>query len=146
MEPLRPRLASIQEGLAGREDLYSAVRPMAADYLWFGTGPGTFETVSQLYLPPDVYRRPQLHNDWLETRITFGRCGSALLALAFIVVLARWFAGGGIQAGTPIVLLTWLALGGCLVHARFDFPFQVHSILFLVVVIGAVLFCVSRRG
>jgi len=34
---------------------------------------------------------------------------------------------------------------GCLVHAGFDFPFQVHSIAFLFVVECAILFTVSRR-
>jgi O-antigen ligase len=142
---LKPRLADLNDGLEGREELYVAAGPMAADYPWFGTGPGTFETVSQLYPRPDTYWPPQLHNDWLETRITFGRIGSALLALAFVVVLLRWFTSGGIHGGRRFVLLTWLALAGCLVHARFDFPFQIHSILFLVVVIGAMLFGVSRR-
>lgn len=138
-------MVDLDEGLAGREALYAAARPMAADYPWFGTGPGTFETVSQLYPRPDAYWRPQLHNDWLETRITFGRIGSALLLLAFAIVLLRWFAPGGIHGGRRFVLLTWLALAGCFIHARFDFPFQVHSILFLVVVIGAMLFVLSRR-
>lgn len=142
---LRPRMADLDGGLEGREALYAAARPMAADYPWFGTGPGTFETVSQLYPRSDAYWRPQLHNDWLETRITFGRIGCALLALAFAVVLLRWFAPGGIHGGRRFVLLTWLALAGCFVHARFDFPFQVHSILFLVVVLGAMLFVLSRR-
>jgi len=42
-------------------------------------------------------------------------------------------------------VLTWLALAGCLVHARFDFPFQVHSILFLFVVLGTILSTLSHR-
>ena len=32
-----------------------------------------------------------------------------------------------------------LALAGCLVHARFDFPLQIHSILFLFLLIAAML-------
>ena len=68
--------------------MYDLARPMAADYPLFGTGPGTFETVFQLYRPrPETYWPAQLHNDWLETRITFGWLGSGLIALAF--------AGGG---------------------------------------------------
>ena len=119
---------------------------MAADYPVFGTGPGTFETVSQLYRPNnDCNWWAQLHNDWLETRITFGWAGSALIALAFATVLARWFARGGICGGRRFVVLMWLALGGCLVHARFDFPFQMHSVLFLFLILCAILFTVSRR-
>ena len=143
---LKPRLARFDDGLEGREALCAAARPIAADYPWFGTGPGTFEMVSQMYPRPDVFWPPQLHNDWLETRITFGWCGCALLASALVLVLLRWFLPGGIYCGRRLVLLTWLALAGCLVHARFDFPFQVHSILFLVVVLSAMLFCASRRA
>lgn len=142
---LKPRMDSANEDLAGREDLYTAARQMADDYPWFGTGPGTFETVSQLYPRPDVFWPAQLHNDWLETRITFGRLGSALVGLALGLVVFRWFIRGGIHGGRRFVGLTWLALVGCLAHARFDFPFQVPSILFLTVVICAVLFVLSRR-
>jgi len=81
----------------------------------------------------------------LETRITFGWVGSALIALAFATVVLRWFARGGIHGGRRFVLLMWLALGGCLVHARFDFPFQMHSIVFLFLVLCATLFNLSRR-
>ncbi|MCX6924597.1 MAG: O-antigen ligase family protein [Verrucomicrobia bacterium] len=143
---LKPRMANIQIGLAGRELNYDRARPIAADYPVFGTGPGTFESVSQLYRrSSEVNWFVQLHNDWLETRITFGWVGSGLIALAFATVVLRWFAGGGIHGGRRFVMLMWLALGGCLVHARFDFPFQIHSIVFLFLILCAVLFNLSRR-
>ena len=143
---LKPRMAMLSEGLQHREEMYDAARPMAADYPVFGTGPGTFATVSLLYpVPSETNWWVQLHNDWLETRITFGWVGSAMIALAFATVLLRWFARGGIQGGRCFVPLLWLALGGCLVHARFDFPFQMYSIVFLFLVLCAVLFNLSRR-
>jgi hypothetical protein len=143
---LEPRMATFQEGRQNRETLYDAFRPMAADYPVFGTGPGTWESVSQLYRTSMAAEWPaQLHNDWLETRITFGWVGSAMIALAFVTVVLRWFAHGGIHGGRRFVFLMWLALAGCLVHARFDFPFQIHSILFLFLVLCATLFCLSRR-
>ena len=43
------------------------------------------------------------------------------------------------------MILIWLALAGCLVHARYDFPFQVHSIVFLFLVLCAILFVLTRR-
>ena len=56
-------------------------KPMAADYPLFGTGPGTFGTVFQLYLISSAtYWPEQLHNDWLETRITFGWLGIGAVA------------------------------------------------------------------
>jgi hypothetical protein len=42
-------------------------------------------------------------------------------------------------------MLLWVSLGGCMVHARFDFPFQVHSVLALFLVLCAVLSCLSRQ-
>ncbi|MCX6923566.1 MAG: O-antigen ligase family protein, partial [Verrucomicrobia bacterium] len=110
---LKPRMASIDEGFQQREQAYDAARPMAADYPVFGTGPGTFESVSQLYRASTVDNwYVQLHNDWLETRITFGWVGSRLIALAFATVALRWFVGGGIHGGRRFVLLMWLALWG----------------------------------
>lgn len=143
---LKPRMAKLSEGFQQRERDYDRARPIAADYPVFGTGPGSFENVSKLYrISPEANWWAQLHNDWLETRITFGWVGSALIALAFATVLLRWFGGGGIYSGRRFVMLLWLALGGCLVHARFDFPFQMHSILFLFLILCAILFNLSRR-
>jgi hypothetical protein len=114
---------------------------MANDYPWFGIGPGTFESVFQLYrISPDTYWPAQLHNDWLETRITFGIVGSLLIAAAFSIcddalVCSR------MPARRPAIHDDlWLALAGCLAHARFDFPFQIYSILFLFLVLCAIAF------
>jgi hypothetical protein len=144
---LKPRMAQLSEGFEIRQAMYDAARPMAEDYPVFGTGPGTFETVfGQLYrTSTDTYWPAQLHNDWLETRITFGCLGSGLISLAFVAVVLRWFARGGIHGGRRFLILIWLALAGCLVHARFDFPFQVHSIVFLFLVLCAILFTLTRR-
>ncbi len=139
-------MAQLNEGFDTREDMYERARPMAEDYPWFGTGPGTFEPVFQLYRKStDTYWPAQLHNDWLETRITFGWVGSGLIALAFGVVVLRWFAPRGIHGGRRFIILIWLALAGCLAHARYDFPFQIHSIVLLFLVICAVLMNLTRR-
>ena len=143
---LKPRMAQLSEGFDVREDMYEKARPMATDYPLFGTGPGTFEPVFQLYLKSmDTYWPAQLHNDWLETRITFGWLGSGLIALAFVVVVLRWFTRGGIHGGRRFIILIWLALAGCLAHARYDFPFQIHSIVFLFLVVCAILINLTRR-
>jgi hypothetical protein len=142
---LGPRLAELNDGLDGREQMYDAARPIAHDFPVFGTGPGSFETVSQLYPRPDIFWPAQLHNDWLETRITFGWVGSALIALTFLCIILRWWLPGGIHGGRRFVVLTWLALGGCMLHARFDFPFQIHSTLFLFLLLCGILSILSRR-
>jgi len=143
---LKPRMTQLHEGFDAREEMFEAARPMAQDYPLFGTGPGTFASVFELYrISTERYWPAQLHNDWLETRITFGWVGSSLIALAFITVMSRWFARGGLHGGRRFMILMWLALGGALVHARFDFPFQIYSILFLFLVLCAVAFNLSRR-
>jgi hypothetical protein len=61
---LSPRLDEIGDGFGGREEMFAAARPMAADYPVFGTGPGTFATVFQLYrISNATYWPEQLHND-----------------------------------------------------------------------------------
>jgi O-antigen ligase len=145
-DALEPRMEQISEGFQDREEMYDAAQPMAADYPFFGTGPGTFATVFQLYRVSNAtYWPEQLHNDWLETRITFGWFGLALLLAALACAMLRWFAPGGIRGGRQFVILAWLALAACLIQARFDFPFQIHSIVFLFLLICAVLFSLGQR-
>jgi len=143
---LAPRMEQIGGGYLSREEMYEAAQPMTKDFPWFGSGPGTFATVFQLYrYSTETYWPEQLHNDWLETRITFGWAGFSLLVAALGCVGLRWFVPGGVRGSRRFVFLAWLGLGGCLVHARFDFPFQIHSTLFLFLVICALLFNLSRQ-
>jgi len=75
--------------------------------------------------------------------------GSAMIGLAFLVALMQSFARGGISGITgawQFVLLFWMALAGCLVHARFDFPLQIYSILFLFLLLCAILSTLSLRS
>ena len=146
-DALEPRMEQIGEGYQNREEMYVAAQPMAKDYPLFGTGPGTFGTVFELYrFSDETYWPEQLHNDWLETRITFGWSGFLLLLAALACVGLRWFVPGGVRGSRRFVVLAWLGVGGCLIFALFDFPFQVHSILFLFLVICAILFCLSRNS
>ena len=134
-DKLSPRMEQIGEGYSIREQMYVDARPMAADYPAFGTGPGTFGTVFQLYrISNETYWPEQLHNDWLETLITFGWTG-LLLALAALGCVAA----AGFFAPRRFAVMAGLALAGCLIHARFDFPLQIHSILFLFLLIAAML-------
>jgi O-antigen ligase len=146
-ENLAPRMDDLSEGYQNRAEMYDMARPMAQDYPWFGTGPGTFSTVFRLYLvTTDTYWPEQLHNDWLETRITFGMVGFALILAALVCVVARGFARSNVRVGRRFFVLAWLALAGCLVQALVDFPFQVHSVLFLFLLICATLFCLGRNS
>jgi O-antigen ligase len=145
-DALAPRMEEFEVGLEQREQMFDLARPMARDYPWFGTGPGTFGWVFQLYRgASDAYWPAQLHNDWLETRITFGTLGSVLIAGALVLILARWFLPGGIHGGRRLVIMMWLSLAGAMAHARWDFPFQIHSIVLLFVIWCGALVCLSRR-
>jgi O-antigen ligase len=144
---LAPRMKILREGFAAREGLYVTGRYMARDNALFGTGPGTFAAMYQLYRRAETDESlSYMHNDWLETVITFGRAGAAPIFLMLPLVFSHWFCSDGIHGNKYFVMLLWISLGGCLVHACFDFPFQVHSVVTLFLVLCAVLSCLSRRA
>ncbi len=136
---------SSKDYYSGRELTYQIAKKMLDDYPVYGTGPGTFNHVFQLYrTSADDYWPAQLHNDWLETAVTFGWAGFVMISLALICVLVQWFMPGGVNAPWPFASLLWISIAGCLVHARVDFPFQIYSVLFLAIVLCAVLFSISK--
>lgn len=146
---LGPRFeqTEFETSLEGRNSIYDMARPMADDCPLFGTGPGTFGPLFQLYRPDtEEYWPAQLHNDWLETLITFGVFGSVLIGLAFCIVLSHWFLARGIHGSWYLALLLWAALAGCLFYARYDFPFQIYSVVFLFLVLCSALFSLSHES
>jgi hypothetical protein len=144
---LKPRMARIEAGYEDRERTYQNAHPMAEDYPVYGIGPGAFVYVFQLYrVSTQTFWPAELHNDWLETRISFGWAGSGLIALALGLVLLSWFLPGGLAGQAPFTVMLWLAMAGCLVHARFDFPFKVYSVVFLFLIWCAMLLNVSRKS
>jgi hypothetical protein len=137
---------ALDEGWQIRSSSYEIARPMTEACPLFGTGPGTFEPLFQMYRPdPGENWWAQLHDDWLETLITFGWLGTTLILLALFTVLSHWFLAGGIHGSLPLMVLFWAALAGCLFYARYDFPFQIYSVLFLFLVLCAGLFTLSHR-
>jgi O-antigen ligase len=144
---LKERLRTVfADDLSGRVEIYENARKMAAEFSWFGSGPGTFASLYILYRTgPEQEWQAWVHDDWLETRITFGWIGSLLVLLMLVIALVRWFGSNGIRLPRTTVRMFWLALAGCLVQARFDFPLQVYSVLFLFVLWCSLLFCLSRE-
>ena len=136
---------SSDDPLRGRSDTYRLAARMADDYPWFGVGPGAFDSVFQEYrTSPDDYWPGQLHNDWLEYLITLGRIGFGLVLAAGALIAARWWLPGGLRLHWTFAAFVWIAIAGCLLHARFDFPLQICSIQFVFVLLAAVLFSLSR--
>lgn len=144
---LKARFSTVGEDFSGRERMYETGWLIQKDYAWLGTGAGTLSPVFQLYRrDPGEYWPAQLHNDWLETLITFGWAGSCLIWALLLLVTGRWFLrGGGVRANRYFVLCLWAAMAGCLLHSRWDFPFQIYSIVHLFLMLAAIMFCVERR-
>jgi O-antigen ligase len=132
--------------LSGRSEIYIAAKQMAEDYPLFGTGPGTFAVFHHIYRNESNDRwQAYVHNDWLETRLTFGWVGFGLIMALLLCALSHWFIGRGIPAPTVLVNTIYIALGGFFVHAIYDFPLQVYSILAVVILYLAILSSVSRK-
>jgi O-Antigen ligase len=133
------------DGLSGRLAAYKNAEGMAKDYPLFGSGAGSFASLYYLYrADPDTEWCAYLHNDWLEYRITLGWIGFALLLALLAGAGAHWFLGRGVPLPGLLAALVWLAMAGCLVHARFDFPFRVHSVATVFLLYCSVLSCSIR--
>ncbi len=134
-----------QEALnSPRFETWRTAWQIVQDFPVYGTGPGTFSSVYQLYrrsVNDEWYAFA--HNDWLETLLSFGAVGSVLVLLALGAVLVLPFVGKGIQLHRIFSAFIYVALGSCLLYAFVDFPFQVHSVLFLFVIECAILSCRS---
>ena len=119
----------------GRATLREAGWRMAADQPWFGTGPGSFATLYQLYRPSNSsIWFAQMHCDWLEGLVTLGAVGMAIVVAGIgLLALASVAPGPGRAPGGCIALL-WLGLVSCLLHAVMDFPFQIYSVAHVFVV------------
>lgn len=147
-DKLVPRLKEIKmDNWSGRTEIYHNSEQMAKDFPLYGSGPGSFSAIYQLYRSdPNEIWQAYLHDDWLETRVTFGQFGFTIVVLLMGLVLARWFIPGGIISSRHFVWMLWVAISSCLIHAKFDFPLQVYSVLQLFLTICCVLFCISRRA
>jgi hypothetical protein len=135
------------DALGGRLALYKDAAAMARDYPVLGSGAGTFASLYYLYRS-DANQEwaAYLHNDWLEYRITLGWPGLSLLLALLTGVLLHWFIGRGPPLPALLTALIWIAMAGCLFHARFDFPFRVHSVATLFLLYCSILSSASRRG
>ena len=145
-DALEPRFEEVfVDDLGGRLAAYKNAQGMAKDHAVFGSGAGSFASMYWLYrADPDAEWFAYLHNDWLELRITLGWIGFVLLLALLAGTFAHWFLGPGVPLPGVLAALVWLAMAGCLVHARFDFPFQIHSVATVFLLYCSVLSCSSR--
>jgi hypothetical protein len=146
---LEARLEKIfTDDLSGRIEIYENSGQMIEDFWVLGSGPKTFGALYQLYrTTPAQSWAAYLHDDWQETLITFGIFGVGFLLFALLLVVFRWWLPGpGIPSHWLFPALVWLALVGCLAHAKFDFPFQIYSVLFLFLLLGTMSFSMTRQA
>ena len=145
-EGLSQRFAKTGLDLNGREEIYEAAHRMLPDFVWLGSGAGTFPSLYPIYRvrTQDPWAS-YAHNDWLETRITLGWIGFGILVLMLlcIPVLAGLNRRRGVSG--EFTALVGIALAGMLTHAVFDFPFRIHSLLFLFCFLLAVVSGLGRK-
>lgn len=119
----------------GRLEQYEMAVKMIRDYPLFGMGPSTYPHMCQFYLDALQEWFWQAHNDWLQTIAEWGAIGFCLIVAALLLALAIPAKRG---TSNPVLLCTlFVSLFLTLVHAVFDFPFQIHSILFTYLVLLA---------
>ena len=113
---------------------------MIDDYGLFGSGPGSFEAITQFELGGILSRwESWAHNDYLEFYLTFGKTGGSLICciLFFLAVSATL-----ILFSKPQKAVTWFGLMSLLgvgIHAAGDFPLQTLSILIPVCILSTLL-------
>ncbi len=125
--------------MSGRKLIYEDSARMAEDFAVFGSGAETFAPLYYFYRKKDPYWNAYVHDDYLETRVTFGTVGFVIILMIFLTVWLVPFFGNGIPAPPEFFLLIGVAMVGILAHAKFDLPFQIYSIHSQFVLLCAVL-------
>jgi O-antigen ligase len=133
--------------LSGRTVIYENSRRIVEDFPVFGTGPGTFGAVYQLYrTDPEQNWYAYAHDDYLQTMVTFGRVGFTIIMFMLVCLFAYWFLARGIPTSELFIAFVWMAAAGCLLHARFDFPLQIYSLQLIFMTLCAILTILARRN
>ena len=131
--------ASAEDRLNQYERTFDLIR----DYPVLGVGPICYCVVYTLYLRPTDTWYPYAHSDWFQLVAEWGFVGAAIVLAALLVALALAFTADTANH----VLLNTLVIGllATLLYATFDFPFQIHSIVFLFLLVLAILTSLPRE-
>ncbi len=132
--------------MSGRKLVYEDTARMAQDFAVFGSGAETFAPLYYFYRQKDPVWNAYVHDDYLETRVTFGTVGFVIIVLILLAVWLVPFFGNGIPAPPEFILLIGVAMVGILIHAKFDLPFQIYSIHSQFVLLCAVLTSLKWQG
>ncbi|MDB4744426.1 O-antigen ligase family protein [Verrucomicrobia bacterium] len=137
-------LREIVSKMSSRDRIYEDSWRMAKDYRMLGCGSGAWGTVYYLYHDADEVWDAWVHCDWLEYWINFGFFGTIPGFVLLILTSISFKAKSGITSHTWMRTALNLAITGCLLHALFDFPLQVISIMHLFITLCAVKFVIRK--
>jgi hypothetical protein len=140
-EPLLKKARQAQQDRWGmRLQIYEQTRRMIPDFDPWGGGAESFRKLSHLYTDPTASNWESfVHNEWLEARLSYGWVGYGILwgmILSWLVAL-RWRSSRTLPSSFSPFL--GVSIGGFLIDARFDIPFQtlsLHLLFTLLVVIA----------
>ncbi len=140
-DALESRLMNIfTDKMSNRTYIYEVTNKMISEYPIFGSGPGSFETVAQFELGGTFpFWESWAHNDYLEFILTFGKYGTLIIILLAAVISLQAIIGIFFTNNRNLLIYGLVALIGISIHAFRDFPLQVHSILFSIVLITAII-------
>ncbi|VAX20411.1 hypothetical protein MNBD_NITROSPINAE01-1931 [hydrothermal vent metagenome] len=128
---LPDRYSAADSQLAGRTSIWEPALALFGDYLYFGTGAGTFPYVFPLYQDSSqggYYSHA--HNDYLELLGDYGLVGSVLLVTPIVILLFK-ILKGYIKRHDPLMRgMLFASLTGTLamlIHATIDFNFHIPA-------------------
>lgn len=128
-----------EESVEHRSEVARASIPIVRDFLWAGTGGGTFQLAFPRYRPPEVTGFwDHAHNDYAEIACDTGLLGLLLLAalvLHSMYLSVRALARSGDQFVRGMAFGSLMGVVSLLIHAWVDFNFQSPAVamLFLIV-------------
>ncbi|MDA7628466.1 O-antigen ligase family protein [Verrucomicrobia bacterium] len=131
--------SQILSNMSSRDRIYEDSLRMAKDYRMLGCGSGAWGTVYFLYHDADEVWDAWVHCDWLEYWINFGFFGTIPGFVLLIITSISFKAKSGITSHAWMHTALNLAITGCLLHALFDFPLQVISIMHLFIILCTVM-------
>ena len=147
-EELQKRFLTVfEDKMSNRLAIYEVAHRMADEAGVWGLGAESYTGLNGLYRtrPEDTWEG-MVHDDWLEARINVGWAGLGLTIALLLLLPLHWSTGRGIQAPREFTALLALSLVGILVHAKFDLPFQITSLVVMFLLLSAVGLCGAPRA
>ncbi|MBL9176349.1 MAG: O-antigen ligase family protein [Verrucomicrobiales bacterium] len=139
--------AGFEESLSNRAALEAVTQRMAGDAGVLGTGAGSYTGLYALYRSgPDEPWMAHAHNDWMESRITLGLFGTALLLGALGLLVAACRSNRGLRAPREFLWMLGASLAAGLMGAFFEYPLQVPALAFLFILLAAVGLATAGSG